>query len=151
MQVFKDDFIPVPGFYVVTGAPIPGAPAGPRFQGDWLFKFALSECGRRACAYAELEDENGKLHEVVIVEDDDVDERVTFYKDLTRGRGTLFRQAAWIREELVERYADPSPFWGDKLPRRPWPAAGFVDTEIRCSTGLESGNATTDVQPRVQA
>ncbi|WP_369807070.1 tyrosine-type recombinase/integrase [Ancylobacter radicis] len=32
-----------------------------------------------------------------------------------------------------------------------WLAAGFVDTEIRCSTGLESGNATTEVQPRVQA
>ena len=32
-----------------------------------------------------------------------------------------------------------------------WPAAGFVDIEIRCSTGLESWNATTEVQPRVQA
>ena len=32
-----------------------------------------------------------------------------------------------------------------------WPAAGFVGTEIRCSTGLESWNATTEVQPRVQA
>ena len=32
-----------------------------------------------------------------------------------------------------------------------WPAAGFVDTEIRCLTELESGNATKEVQPRVQA
>lgn len=32
-----------------------------------------------------------------------------------------------------------------------WPAAGFVDTEIRCLTELESGNAEKEVQPRVQA
>jgi hypothetical protein len=32
-----------------------------------------------------------------------------------------------------------------------WPAAGFVDTEIRCLTELESGNAKKEVQPRVQA
>jgi len=32
-----------------------------------------------------------------------------------------------------------------------WPAAGFVDTEIRCLTQLESWNAETEVQPRVQA
>ena len=32
-----------------------------------------------------------------------------------------------------------------------WPAAGFVDTEIRCLTELESWNAETEVQPRVQA
>ncbi len=32
-----------------------------------------------------------------------------------------------------------------------WPAAGFVDTEIRCLTESESGNATKEVQPRVQA
>ncbi len=31
-----------------------------------------------------------------------------------------------------------------------WPAAGFVDTEIRCLTELESWNAETEVQPRVQ-
>ena len=32
-----------------------------------------------------------------------------------------------------------------------WPAAGFVDTEIRCLTELESGDAEKEVQPRVQA
>ena len=32
-----------------------------------------------------------------------------------------------------------------------WPAAGFVDTEIRCLTELESWNAEKEVQPRVQA
>jgi hypothetical protein len=32
-----------------------------------------------------------------------------------------------------------------------WPAAGFVDTEIRCLTELESGNAKKEVQPRIQA
>lgn len=32
-----------------------------------------------------------------------------------------------------------------------WPAAGFLDTEIRCFTELESWNAETEVQPRVQA
>jgi hypothetical protein len=31
-----------------------------------------------------------------------------------------------------------------------WPAAGFVDTEIRCLTELESWNAEKEVQPRVQ-
>lgn len=30
-----------------------------------------------------------------------------------------------------------------------WPAAGFVDTKIRCLTELESGNAKKEVQPRV--
>ena len=30
-----------------------------------------------------------------------------------------------------------------------WPAAGFVDTEIRCLTELESGDAEKEVQPRV--
>lgn len=34
---------------------------------------------------------------------------------------------------------------------RLWPAAGFVDTEIRCLTELESWNAEKEVQPRVQA
>lgn len=33
----------------------------------------------------------------------------------------------------------------------PWPAAGFVDTEIRCLTELESWNAEKEIQPRVQA
>lgn len=37
------------------------------------------------------------------------------------------------------------------LPIKLWPAAGFVDTEIRCLTELESGNAETEVQPRVHA
>jgi superfamily I DNA/RNA helicase len=32
-----------------------------------------------------------------------------------------------------------------------WPAAGFVDTRLRCLTELESGNAEKEVQPRVQA
>jgi hypothetical protein len=32
-----------------------------------------------------------------------------------------------------------------------WPAAGFVDTEIRCLTELEHWNAEKEVQPRVQA
>ena len=32
-----------------------------------------------------------------------------------------------------------------------WPAAGFVDTEIRCLTELEIGNAKKEVQSRVQA
>lgn len=32
-----------------------------------------------------------------------------------------------------------------------WPSAGFVDTEIRCLTELESWNAEKEVQPRVQA
>lgn len=31
-----------------------------------------------------------------------------------------------------------------------WPSAGFVDTEIRCLTELESWNAEKEVQPRVQ-
>lgn len=35
--------------------------------------------------------------------------------------------------------------------RATWPAAGFVDTEIRCLTELESWNAKKEVQPRVQA
>lgn len=35
--------------------------------------------------------------------------------------------------------------------RAVWPAAGFVDTEVRCLTGLENGNAKKEVQPRVQA
>lgn len=35
--------------------------------------------------------------------------------------------------------------------RNTWPAAGFVDTEIRCLTELESWNAEKEVQPRVQA
>ena len=34
---------------------------------------------------------------------------------------------------------------------RVWPAAGFVDTEIRCLTELEIGNAKKEVQSRVQA
>lgn len=43
--------------------------------------------------------------------------------------------------------------WRLDLPLEPlkWPAAGFVDTEIRCLTELESWNAETEVQPRVQA
>jgi hypothetical protein len=32
-----------------------------------------------------------------------------------------------------------------------WPAAGSVDTEIRCLMELEVSNAETEVQPRVQA
>jgi hypothetical protein len=36
-----------------------------------------------------------------------------------------------------------------KLTDKLWPAAGFVDTEIRCLTELESWNAETEVQPRV--
>ena len=32
-----------------------------------------------------------------------------------------------------------------------WPAAGFVDTEIRCLAELESGNAEKKIQPGVQA
>jgi hypothetical protein len=38
-----------------------------------------------------------------------------------------------------------------RLGHNVWPAAGFVDTEIRCLTELESGNAKKEVQPRVQA
>ena len=32
-----------------------------------------------------------------------------------------------------------------------WPAAGSVDTELRCLMELEVSNAETEVQPRVQA
>jgi hypothetical protein len=32
-----------------------------------------------------------------------------------------------------------------------WPAAGSVDTEIRCLMELEGSDAEKDVQPRVQA
>ena len=32
-----------------------------------------------------------------------------------------------------------------------WPAAGSVDTELRCLMELEVSNAETNVQPRVQA
>ena len=40
-----------------------------------------------------------------------------------------------------------------ETPRAPgaWPAAGFVDTELRCLMELEVSNAETEVQPRVQA
>ncbi len=34
---------------------------------------------------------------------------------------------------------------------RTWPAAGLVDTEIRCFDLSESRNAEKEVQPRVQA
>ena len=45
-----------------------------------------------------------------------------------------------------------SPFFtGCQNDEAPWPAAGFVDTEIRCLTELESWNAEKEVQPRVQA
>jgi hypothetical protein len=40
--------------------------------------------------------------------------------------------------------------WGAMIGMH-WPAAGFVDTEIRCLTELESWNAEKEVQPRVQA
>ena len=32
-----------------------------------------------------------------------------------------------------------------------WPAAGSVDTELRCLMELEVSNGKTEVQPRVQA
>jgi hypothetical protein len=32
-----------------------------------------------------------------------------------------------------------------------WPAAGSVDTELRCLMELEVSNGETEVQPRVQA
>jgi hypothetical protein len=32
-----------------------------------------------------------------------------------------------------------------------WPAAGLMDTEIRCFIELEEQHATKEVQPRVQA
>jgi transposase-like protein len=41
--------------------------------------------------------------------------------------------------------SEAEPIWTE------WPAAGFVDTEIRCLTELESWNAEKEVQPRVQA
>ncbi|UDL88387.1 hypothetical protein LGH82_25115 [Mesorhizobium sp. PAMC28654] len=52
-----------------------------------------------------------------------------------------------IRHEFVQ--GGPEKVYGDQHPL--WPAAGFVDTEIRCLTELESGNAEKEVQPRVQA
>lgn len=37
------------------------------------------------------------------------------------------------------------------VPRINWPAAGSVDTELRCLMELEVSNGETEVQPRVQA
>jgi len=55
-----------------------------------------------------------------------------------------FVQADFVSKGMV---ADLNVHWD----RAEWPAAGFVDTEIRCLTELESGNAKKEVQPRVQA
>jgi len=37
------------------------------------------------------------------------------------------------------------------LTKHEWPAAGSVDTEIRCLMELEGSHAEKDIQPRVQA
>lgn len=37
--------------------------------------------------------------------------------------------------------------WMSVEERSMWPAAGFVDTEIRCLTELESGDAKKEIQP----
>jgi len=55
--------------------------------------------------------------------------------------------AAYISEGHFDRLRKHECRPGDIL----WPAAGFVDTEIRCLTELENGNAEKEVQPRVQA
>ena len=54
---------------------------------------------------------------------------------------------AWVREGFVSTFRNEGflDFPAD------WPAAGLMDTEIRCFIELEDKHATKEVQPRVQA
>ena len=58
-----------------------------------------------------------------------------------------------INQKTVAKWRNRS-FVADERtgPRDPkWPAAGSVDTELRCLMELEVSNGETEVQPRVQA
>jgi len=60
------------------------------------------------------------------------------------------RLREFVREVVKDERVQPNHAWRHTF-KTIWPAAGFVDTEIRCLTQLESWNAETEVQPRVQA
>jgi len=82
----------------------------------------------------------------------------SLFKDLPEGTSLLADRgydADWIRELIYQHKS--KPVIPPKSNRRDfiyyskWPAAGSVDTEIRCLMELEGSHAEKDIQPRVQA
>ena len=60
----------------------------------------------------------------------------------------FFMSQAVYKSPLTRQAARILILWDDMIA---WPAAGSVDTELRCFMELEVFNAETEVQPRVQA